>query len=93
VPLSAGLLRCLPDPTPDAEALLMAAEERESAPVEAPTRQLGRLPALAALDELAIRWWLLGLSQSEVAMWLGVCKQRVSYRVRRGLARLRKRAI
>jgi hypothetical protein len=71
----------------DPEAALIAAQEGQDE--DGPGRRPAALMSLCPADALAIDWWLLGLSQREVARWLGVAGSRVNQRISRGLRRLR----
>ena len=86
VPLTPGLAARLHAPGLDPEASLVAAQEPPALP--GPPARL-RLAELLPGDALAIQWWLLGLTQAEIADWCGVSQPRVAFRIRRGVARLR----
>lgn len=89
VALTPGLMARMADPGLDPEAALLAKEQLQDDAPELPARETLRLALLYPGDALALSWWTLGLTMGEVGSWLGVNKQRVHQRIRRGMARLR----
>ena len=86
VSLTPALAARLHAPGLDPEAILLA---KESPIHQSASGAVLDLSALYAQDALAIEWWLLGLTMLEVAAWMGVCKQRVHQRIKRGVQKLR----
>lgn len=88
VPLSPGMEMRLRHPGPDPEAALIEREEAELLAEPRASRSL-RLDRVFPPHALAIDWWLLGLSQREIASWFGCSQPRVAERIRVGIAQLR----
>ena len=84
VPLSPKLQNVLRDPAPDPEqALLQTASEDSSHGLHL------KFSALRPVDHLVVELWLSGLSQSEIAHFLGASQQRMDFRLSRAMKRLR----
>ena len=86
VALTDRLASVLPSSQPDPEASLIAAQEGSQRPSR---RRRLDLTGLLPGDHIAIELWLSGLTQLEIAVWLGATRQRVTRRISRGIADLR----
>ena len=84
--LTDRLASVLPSSQPDPEASLIAAQEGSQTPQR---RRKLDLTGLLAGDHLSIELWLSGLTQPEIAVWLGVTRQRVTRRISRAVSALR----